>query len=630
MKLNVAAGTTTPTSTATLKFTATCVTAGTQTADVTITNKNVPTQKRTATITITCTQAKPKASIAPNPINITAPVGSTASGSFTLENSGDVDSTLDYIVYRPGQTASIQVAASTPISTRALPPGSGFPGPVGSVDTRFTSPSETTGSLLKTSATTAASTSIPVSATCSTVGSFSSVIEVTYATGDLTPSGTPVFASSDMTVDVLCTGAIYSGDQGDSTIYLETLIGQTIDSSPINYSNTGIASSSDPATLTTSMSTNVAWLTVTPSSSSVAPGNGSSFVITASCVSLDVGTHSGVVILSTNTGKTFSWIVNLTCTGSPKIAVNPTALNLKARVNASVTSSFVVFNNGDANLLASMDLGNFTFVSFASSGLIAPHSSGVVNLTTYCGSVVEVRTDRIRIFSNDPVTPVLDVLVTLTCTDLVLSGPTSAKMVSSDPSWAPPTSLSIPIQNSSSESGAYTASLFASPYVKIVGGAGGVFTANSTLQIDLVGTCPSSSTVSDFTLSISVDDAIRLSVPVTIVCAPILHAAIVVVDALDCGAKASVLTYQPYPDWLILVGGYSNLITLPRPCLGPSNTDEAMVKGKEDADAHLFVPAEGWELPCRSAYWAQSVTACRREQWANAKARFDALTTYIR
>jgi hypothetical protein len=575
-------------------------------------------------------------------INLSGTVGSnTNTEQLKITNTGDFDSTLEFKQYFSSTNIidasllnpnSPVVAASRGFQTRAVKVPPSIDGSL-IVANGFTPSSSSEDVLTKTKETPEPSSFIDVNYYCSSAGIFEANVNVVYKTGAVDENGVEVLANAVVPVTATCvgvpTGSVYSGSEGGS-IGLTAKVGETVTSNAISYSNIGIGSSSDPATLTTSISTSRAWITVTPSSDSVLPGQSSSFTITASCVSLGVGTYSGTVTLTTNTGRTITWMVNLTCVGSPKIAVSSTALNFKARVNSSVTSSFVVQNNGDVNLSATIDLGDFTSVSFATSSVVAPHSSGVVNLTTYCGSVIEVRTDNIRIFSNDPVTPVLDVPLTLTCTDIVLSGPTSARMVSSDPTWSPPASLSIPIQNLSSESGAYTASLFASPYVKIVGGASGDFTANSTVQIDLVGTCPSSSTVSDFTLSISVDDAIRINVPVTIVCAPILHAATVAVGGLDCGATASVSTSKPYPDWFVLVSGYGNLITLPRPCFGPSNAVEAMTKGQQDADAHLFVPAEGWELPCRSAYLSGYTVACRREQWANAKARFDALTTYIR
>jgi hypothetical protein len=327
--------------------------------------------------------------------------------------------------------------------------------------------------------------------------------------------------------------------------------------------------------------------------------------------------------------------VNLTCTGTPKIAVTPTSFNLKARVNSSVTSSFVLQNIGDANLSATVDMGTWTTVS-QSFFAIAPHSSELVTITAWCGSRVETRTDNIRITSDDPTTRVLDIPITITCTDIVLSGPKLAKMISSAPSWSGDglAKVSIPIQNLSTESGTYTASLTGAARVSI-SGQSGTIDANETVQIGLVGTCLEgfyAGGMNEFTLDIFVEGVLKTSVPVQFFCAPILHAAIVSVEGLDCGARASVSTHKPYPDWFILVGGYGNLITVPGPCLGPSNASaEAKALGKEDADRNLFVPAEPWEFPCRSAIAAGGLPVdCRREQWANAKARFETIVDYVR
>ena len=74
-----------------------------------------------------------------------------------------------------------------------------------------------------------------------------------------------------------------------------------------------------------------------------------------------------------------------------------------------------------------------------------------------------------------------------------------------------------------------------------------------------------------------------------------------------------------------LIWGYGNLITVKIYSGGTIDADAALEKGKGDADAHLFVPGEQWEMQCRSAYAIQSIyVACRRELWSHAKARLEA------
>ena len=108
--------------TATIKLTAVCKGTGNPKFQIKLNAKNEPDpdmRVKTLDVTLTCASPKPKPVITPpSGLTITAPVGSTATGSFTLENAGDIDSTLDYQVYRPGQTAGTQIAAVNPIQTR--------------------------------------------------------------------------------------------------------------------------------------------------------------------------------------------------------------------------------------------------------------------------------------------------------------------------------------------------------------------------------------------------------------------------------------------------------------------------------------------------------------------------------
>lgn len=520
--------------------------------------------------------------------------------------------------------------------TRALPSGSGFPGPIGSVDARFTSPVETTGSLLKTSVTTAASTTIPVSAICSSVGTFSSIIEVTYATGDFTATGTPIFASSDVSVNVTCTGAVYSGDQGGS-INLTAKVGETITSSAISYSNTGIGSSSDPATLTTSITTNAAWLTVTPSSSSVAPGNGSSFTITTSCVGLAAGTYSGVVTLTTNMGKMFSWTVNLTCVGSPKLVANPLVLTTK--VNNSVSGNILLRNEGDGNLNVTSITG-VTITTFLPGAkleissnpgavIIWANAGWTVGITGTCGDTAGKLTGYITVASNDPSSP-LNIGISLECTEVInLSGPASIKFASSNPSWSGPGHAVVPIQNLSRVPATYTATLNGMPRVNIVGGLTGTIGANGSTQISLEALCfenfiPAGEV--NGILDILIDGVIKTRISVLHTCVGVQHAAIVIIDNISCGQRAQANTYAPYSNWFDLISPYANLIPNVGTCENSLTLDAAITQGKNDADSHLFVPGEQWESPCRNANgWQSLVTLCRRETWASAKARLQTL-----
>jgi hypothetical protein len=227
------------------------------------------------------------------------------------------------------------------------------------------------------------------------------------------------------------------------------------------------------------------------------------------------------------------------------------------------------------------------------------------------------------------------------CTDIVLSGPASIKFASSNPSWSGPGNAIVPIQNLSQEPATYTATLNGMPRVNIVGGLTGTIAANGTTQINLEALCKENTIFSPAgvfgladggvtgTLDILVDGLVKTSVTITHNCEAVTLAATVIVTGLDCGASASVSTGQSRLDlgWFILPSGYGNLINVFKPCGDTSGAaDEARVVGRKDADGHLFVPAEAWEEPCPYAYYFQDPKLnCRKETWASAKARLQAL-----
>ncbi len=266
------------------------------------------------------------------------------------------------------------------------------------------------------------------------------------------------------------------------------------------------------------------------------------------------------------------------------------------------------------------------------SGTVAAGGSTTRYIWYKCSQIPSTWTGTFTLSHNAPnaSSPVL-VPVTILCEDVKLSGSASAKFFSSNPSWSiVPANLSISIQNLSRVSVAYTATLTGLSRVNIIGGATGSISANGSTQIKLEGLCPETflpSGATAGTLDIRVGGVLKTNVPIRFVCVGVEHAAYVSVSGLDCGARASVRTSKPSPGLSYLVSGYSNLITVTGPCAGPSTASaEALVRGKGDADAHLFVPVEQWEMPCRNAEAVGGLPlSCRREQWANAKARIEAV-----
>ncbi len=331
--------------------------------------------------------------------------------------------------------------------------------------------------------------------------------------------------------------------------------------------------------------------------------------------------------------------VTVDCYGNPKLVTN--SLYLTTKVNTSVSGDILLRNEGDANLNIASITGVTTTSPLAGAKLeiisnpapvaITPNSGWTVDIQGTCGDISGTLSGYITVSSNDITNPVAQVPVSLQCTeDIKLSGPASAKFFSSNPSWSEPGNLSIPIQNLSRVSVAYTATLTGLPRVNIIGGATGSIPAIGSTQINLEGVCPETffpSGATAGTLNVLVDGVLITSIPVRFVCVGVEHAAYV--SGLDCGARASVRTSKPSPGLSYLVSGYSNLITVLGPCSGPSTASaDALVQGKADADAHIppSVPAEQWEMPCRNAEAVGGLPlSCRREQWANAKARIEAV-----
>ncbi len=225
------------------------------------------------------------------------------------------------------------------------------------------------------------------------------------------------------------------------------------------------------------------------------------------------------------------------------------------------------------------------------------------------------------------------VTVTTICIDVQLSGPASAKFVSSAPYWSGPGKLSIPIQNLSTTPVPYTASLSGTSLLtraKIANGVSGTIVANGAVQIDLEALCPDTFYASGNvigSLDIRVGGILKTSVSVKHACVGVLNAAIVIVSLYtDSGGVASVRTAAEYSNLYELTGGYSNATLFTSFGFDQQiEADKALVNAKLEADGHLYVPSDAWEIPCKSVESTVIRTTCRREQWWHAKARLEAI-----
>jgi hypothetical protein len=381
-------------------------------------------------------------------------------------------------------------------------------------------------------------------------------------------------------------------------------------------------------------------------SGNLTPGQGLTINLDYRCDKVEV--MQAHFVINHNAGNVSSPLqvpVTINCIApTPKLSAN--SLTLATKVNTSVSGDILLRNVGDADLKVSSITGVTTTSALTGAKLeissnpapvpITPNAGWNVGIKGTCGDVSGKLSGYITVSSNEITNPVAQVPVSLQCTeDIKLSGPPSAKFVSSALSWSGLGKTSISIQNTSRIPVAYTATLNSMPRVNIVGGATGTIAANGSIQINLEASCgeASFSSLLDGTLNILVDGIVKTSIPVRHICVPVVFAATVTVDGLDCGVLANVLTYQVVPDWFILGGpGYGRQIILSDPCVIPNQVATAFTKGQADADAHLFVTeVEQWELPCSFAKAnGGGPAACRRETWTHAKARFDTLTNYIR
>jgi hypothetical protein len=192
------------------------------TITITITN-GVETKTETVNVPVTCkAKAKrPTALVSPPTIPLTVAVGSgPTTGSFTISNIGDVDSSLEYKVYNPSQQgldlaqfnnggSALQATSANGGSLRSQAlVSTAFPGdPAIDVWAGGTISVQTSGTytLLKSSDTNPQK-SFKVTATCSSAGMHSTIIPVVWFTGDVNANGMAQAAESDISVDVTCTG----------------------------------------------------------------------------------------------------------------------------------------------------------------------------------------------------------------------------------------------------------------------------------------------------------------------------------------------------------------------------------------------------------------------------------------
>jgi hypothetical protein len=194
----------------------------------------------------------------------------------------------------------------------------------------------------------------------------------------------------------------------------------------LNFFNQGISSPTDPAILDLQFTTNVSWLTVTPSSVGLMTSgfavsqSSSSHKILASCADQVLGLRTGKITLTTNTAQTVTWTVNLMCRGS-EISVLPNQLPLvNVDLNSSVSRQLNIQNLGNWYLEVfsitsdqpwivipniNNSKGSSTNFTWAETYPIqgnwrVNYSYPNITVIAMCGSVAETRTGTLKLYHD--------------------------------------------------------------------------------------------------------------------------------------------------------------------------------------------------------------------------------------
>jgi hypothetical protein len=160
-----------------------------------------------------------------------------------------------------------------------------------------------------------------------------------------------------------------------------TLSVQTITGSSTNLNVQVSNSGTDPAAWHASAS--VAWLTINPSSGSLAPGGTMTLSVVAMPANVPPGKYSAQVTVAT--AETSIHIpVTANIAAGPKISLSTTALTVS---QCGVAQSFKVNNTGDSVLTYSATASNTTAITLSNgSGSVDPGSSATVAFTMNCSA----------------------------------------------------------------------------------------------------------------------------------------------------------------------------------------------------------------------------------------------------
>jgi len=168
-------------------------------------------------------------------------------------------------------------------------------------------------------------------------------------------------------------------------------------------------------TPTITLGTGTGWLTVSPSSASIAAGNSQTFTVNIASASLAAGSYSGMISLAAVNGGTAivgspqTVAVGLTVVPPPSLALNPSSLTINA-TTGTVSQPFTISNSGGMplNWTATLDAAAPTFVSLSvgAGSNLTGGSSVTVNLMVNATGATGGNTyqTNVIISATDPMT----------------------------------------------------------------------------------------------------------------------------------------------------------------------------------------------------------------------------------
>jgi hypothetical protein len=180
-----------------------------------------------------------------------------------------------------------------------------------------------------------------------------------------------------------------------SSLSFTAVAGSVSAPQPINLAST-------PSSVTWSSSSNVPWLTVTPTSGASTPSSPS---VSASAATLTAGVYSGAITFTPSAGTAVQVPVTFTVTSTPTFTANPTTLSFTATVGATASSQPIALASTPASvswsassnaawLTATPTTGTATPASVSigasAAALTAGTYNGIVTMTPSAGPAVQV------------------------------------------------------------------------------------------------------------------------------------------------------------------------------------------------------------------------------------------------